>query len=133
MQAVSVRTLGSRCRSAVTVRLTVSLWSAAVGAAHDGETMLDPVLLAAEVDLDIGVAEIHETLSCDLGVMARAAAIHDDLRIGVGQECGSQPVDLVWRDVHRSRQVRIVEIGRSQCLDQGERVTSGQAAVQFVT
>ena len=109
------------------------LRSVIVVGAYDGEPVFDPVLLAAHVDMDVGVAEINETLRRDLGVVTRAAAVDDDVRLAVGQQGRSQSVDLVGRNVHRSRKVCVVEIGRSQCLYQGKGTTAGQAAVEFVT
>jgi hypothetical protein len=70
--------------------------------------------------MDVGVAEINKTLSRDLGVVTRAAAVDDDAALAVGQQGRSQSVDLVGRNVHRSRKVCVVEIGGSQCLYQGK-------------
>lgn len=65
--------------------------------------MFDPVLFAAIVDPNIGVAELLELTSDDAGAVAPAAAIHDDPRIEVRDEDGRKPIDLPWGDVDGAR------------------------------
>ena len=44
----------------------------------DGQAVFDPVIFAAEVHVNAAVADLDKSPRCDLGVVARPAAVHDD-------------------------------------------------------
>jgi hypothetical protein len=80
--------------------------------------VLDPVLFAAGVDGNARVAELLETPSDGLAARAGASAVHDDLGPWVGQQDGSESVDVASRHVDGPGEVSVgVEAG-SQGLDE---------------
>lgn len=83
--------------------------------------------------MDIPVAEVDESPGGDLGVVAGAAAVHDDAGILVGQHRRRETVDLVGWHVDRAREMGIGEVRRSERLDEREALAAGEAAVQVVT
>jgi hypothetical protein len=92
-----------------------------------------PVLLAAEVHVNIAVAEVIESPGRDLGVVTRPAAVHDDRSVLVRQQRRGQPVDLVGWHVDGSCDVGIGEVRRTERLHERQTLATDESAMKIVT
>lgn len=131
MHDPSVTDLRGDCPAAGIARQRDGSSTRVVGA-FDRETVFDPVFLAAEVHPHVAVSQDLETRSCDLRTLARAAAVHDDGCIVVGNQSWSEHVDLIGWHVERPGQVGIGEVGSAERLEQRHRFTGGHDLMEFL-
>src|SRR5262245_13544880 len=101
--------------------------------ALEGQATFGPVLLAATVQEDRLVSQLLEAPSHEVGAGPDAAAVHDDVGVEVGEQCGRELVDLPGWDVDGSREVGVRVVGGPECLDHDGPVGGGEAAEQDLT
>ena len=100
----------------------------------DGQTGIDPVLLAPIVIPHVGVTQGRQfTGGAFRGVSSGAGAIDDDISVFVRQEIGRQFSNLRWRQVDCTRQVRRMIHVRWQCLNQFEIASAIDLRFQFIS
>src|SRR5215475_12103804 len=102
--------------------------------ALDGQARILPVLFAARVYGDVAIAKQAEAPRSGIGITAaRAGAVHDHLGVLVRQNAPGTRLDLINRQMQRTRQVPVAVVLLGQRFDEAGWAITGKSGDQRIT
>ena len=99
----------------------------------DGQTVFDPVLLAAGVDGHRCVAELLEPSGDGVAARARPGAVHDDRGLPVRQERRGEAVHMSWGEVEGAGKVSVGVVAGAEGFHEDRAVAVGDPTVQVLS